>query len=116
MNNSIGAAVEGGNAIMNEHLALEANVLKIQKVYPNPFSQNLHVDLYNDDKSNQFSAELYDAFGKLVLIQHIGQVNYGNKKLVINTSSKQLTPGIYMLNIKKNGSLFRSFKVMRSSE
>jgi hypothetical protein len=68
-------------------LSIEENIGFVAKVYPNPFKENIKIDVLEE----VIKAELYDITGKLIPISL-------DKKKIINTVA--LSSGVYYLKLK----------------
>jgi PKD repeat protein len=67
-------------------------------LYPNPFSDQLNVS-YSLTTSEDVSAFIYDATGRLIQQEQQGKTPAGKHTLTLNTG-QELSPGIYLLQIK----------------
>ncbi|MBA3648041.1 MAG: T9SS type A sorting domain-containing protein [Chitinophagales bacterium] len=68
-----------------------------QVISPNPFKNNLTINLFLD-KESDLTVELYNVLGKKVQQQNISQLSAGKQTIDIN--SQLLSAGIYFIKIK----------------
>lgn len=78
----------------------------VVEVYPNPAENNFSVNLERL-AGNDFTLEVYDAQGKLILSKE----NLGNEKVVIDT--EKLSPGIYFIKVNAGESLYLLKEIVR---
>ena len=91
------AGSNGGGIFRNSSfLGIDSNVLQTDiSVYPNPFSDNLYIQLPENFKGN-FTFRVTDLTGKTIYAQ-----SQNDKSFVWNGSS--LPKGVYVLSIENNG-------------
>jgi|GEM_PF-3390977 len=77
------------------------------KVYPNPFSEFVNLDLSNYTKDANFTSIVYDIHGKKVKEYRFTGGN--NEQLRLN----ELSSGIYVLKVSSNQGLEKSFKLIK---
>ena len=75
------------------------------KIYPNPTKDNVNIEV---SEAGKFHVIVYDILGK----QQIGL----NLALPENISTKKLTPGLYILELWKDGRLKAREKLIKSSD
>jgi hypothetical protein len=85
---------------------------KLQKMYPNPVSDQLNISLYLD-KSSVIAISLFDIQGKKLRSYHTGKLSEGIQQQVIDT--RELSPGNYVLLVESDfGYISRSFSIIRN--
>lgn len=112
--------IQGGSALNSvlEEIpgeALWTDSLQAGRIYPNPFTQDILVDVYNSSASNRISAEIFDVTGRKVHSQIFGDAGAGNNTLRINGHSSW-KPGVYFVMVRVNGKVVQLGKVMKASE
>jgi predicted esterase len=82
------------------------------KVFPNPFSNSLNVNLKTIiDK--QITLRLLDINGKVVLKKELGNIK-GQRIITINSSElEKMAPGTYILQVIANGQLEKNTKLIK---
>ncbi|KAA5535300.1 T9SS type A sorting domain-containing protein [Paenimyroides baculatum] len=94
----------------NESTSKDELIIKMTddiKVYPNPFSEFVNLDLSNYNKDTNFTLVVYDIHGKKVKDYRF---NGGNtEQLRLN----ELSSGIYVLKVSSNQGLEKSFKLIK---
>jgi PKD repeat protein len=82
-------------------------LVKSLTAYPNPFNDQLTIELELTANASNISYEVYDALGKVVLKNKIS-----DSKTNLNTGT--LTNGFYFLSVKdENGNTLRSMKIVK---
>ena len=81
------------------------------KVYPNPFSDVLNIELEIIEQG-QYIFELYDCIG-MPVIQELRHLMPGNQKVSIDLNHGY--PGVYILSIKSDGGQIGVQKIIKSS-
>lgn len=87
--------------------------LKVQGLYPNPFTEKLNITFYNSAFLNDVSVALYDLQGRMVFSHHAGNVTPGNTTVKMNLSGSRLVDGVYMATLHVNGKPFKTVKVIK---
>jgi len=94
----------------NESTSKDELIIKMTddiKVYPNPFSEFVNLDLSIYNKDTNFTLVVYDIHGKKVKDYRF---NGGNtEQLRLN----ELSSGIYVLKVSSNQGLENSFKLIK---
>jgi hypothetical protein len=75
------------------------------KVYPNPVGDVLTIDLENTHFN--VTVEIYNTFGRLVMVRDFEELNRTNLNLDLNT-------GVYMINLKSDDGFEKSKKIIKS--
>jgi hypothetical protein len=83
------------------------------KLYPNPFTDLITIDINNTGSSNIITAELYDITGRLALRQQFDYLGVGYNVLTMRTSGTNMPTGMYILSVKVNGSPVKVGKVYK---
>ncbi|RLD38798.1 MAG: hypothetical protein DRI83_02075, partial [Bacteroidetes bacterium] len=81
------------------------------KAYPNPFNDNLKIELEIIEKG-QYVFEVFDCIG-LPVIQELRYLNPG--KQIISVDMNHSYPGVYILSIKSDGGQLGVMKIIKSS-
>lgn len=82
-------------------------LVKSLAAYPNPFNDELAIEVELNSNTSNISYEVYDALGKVVLKNKIT-----DSKTILNTSA--LNNGFYFLSVKdENGNTLRSLKIVK---
>ena len=90
-------SIQDGNEKGKEAIAVPEEPVSIHKVFPNPFTSHLHVEL-DQDKPGAVLFHLYDANGKLVFAQ-AEELPAGKQVTALNLSGRHLPAGAYFLRI-----------------
>jgi hypothetical protein len=111
--------VQGGSA-MNSVVEEEPVVQQLatdpenkKRIYPNPFSEDFNIDLYNSSATNRVSAEIYDLAGRRLYRRDFNHVSIGNITLRVQPQSSKLNPGVYIVQVKVNGHIVQSSKLVK---
>lgn len=78
----------------------EQELIDVAKVYPNPFTHNFEVEL-NLESDSDIELVLYDALGKEIT-KHQSKESKGVFTKTINTSTLNLSKGVYFMKVKVN--------------
>lgn len=74
---------------------------KILKIYPNPFSDCLNIEMVSPQKQNHVVINLYDALGRLV--RNINEVSIGSMPRIIwdgrDEAKRPVPPGVYFIQV-----------------
>ncbi len=89
----------------------EIDGLILWNVYPNPFNEQLRLELDFPKKMEAFTLNIVDPSGRLVLNQYYPRIDSG--KNIIELDLEQLPPGLYYLNIKDKNGNFASRKIVK---
>jgi len=97
--------------LMNEETASIMALTQVSssvKTYPNPFSDEVQIEMEQLKTGDELSIQVYDYLGRPVK-NLISTENYGNEKLFWDGKNQANTPvskGVYYLSIRQNGKLF----------
>jgi Secretion system C-terminal sorting domain len=89
---------ENNNITLSEVVKLTANGFTLASVSPNPFANNIAINVYHTPNNPVTTGILYNANGAVVSkinIAGVGNINYD-----VNTST--LKPGVYLLMLQNN--------------
>jgi len=78
---------------------LESVILK-QKVYPNPFADELNVQLELKKNVSKMALVLYDLSGRVIMRKDFSNVNQGIWKQRLTIEGQTLKSGVYILQIQ----------------
>jgi hypothetical protein len=85
------------------------------KVYPNPFVESFTIDYYNAvSVKNKVTISLYDLNGRLIYNYQPSNLIAGYNRWIINLGSSRISAGIYMAQIKVNGILSKTVKLIKT--
>lgn len=94
----------------NTYTVTEIKSLKFSKIditaYPNPASDFITIETFDDMLQNTI-IELTDMQGRIFL-----EENYTERKKTINLLN--FSEGIYFINVKSNGRIIKSFKIIKN--
>lgn len=83
------------------------------KVFPNPFNQDLSVNLQTVRKG-KLSIQLYDMTGRQVYKQDFGSMNEGFRTIRLDMSKvRNASPGIYILQVLFDGKIEKTVKLSK---
>jgi hypothetical protein len=102
-------------SIANQGDAVEETPVENQKtrVYPNPFRDNLVIEYFNKQASDQVSTEVYDMNGRLVVSRQYKTLPVGSNRFLINTLGNASGNGVYIVTIRVNGKVAETHTVLR---
>lgn len=112
---------QGGSAL-NSVLETEpeipavAELRQATNIYPNPFFDQINIDLYNSAASNKVSAEVYDIMGRRVFIKNYFNLSAGNNSLRLAPQQSILKPGVYVVMLKINGEVVQTGKLVKAKK
>ncbi len=94
-----------GQAPINQQGLLRDSPVIVTKVsmYPNPFRDNIVLEFFNENESDQVSTEIYDLSGRLVVNRQFNRLPQGFNRLQIPTSGFSNKTAIYYVTLKVNG-------------
>lgn len=85
------------------------------KAYPNPFVNNLKVDLVLSAKAKQVALVLYDGNGRMVYQKVLGSNEVSRQVQTINLSmAEALPPGIYFLKVVCDAAVQKTIKLVKA--
>ncbi len=91
------------------------NLIQSIKVYPNPFINNLKVDLALSSKVKQVAMVLYDANGRMVYQKVLGSNEVSRQYQTQDLSmTKALPPGSYYLKVICDGKAQQTIKLVKA--
>ncbi|HYJ37729.1 MAG TPA: T9SS type A sorting domain-containing protein [Chitinophagaceae bacterium] len=82
--------------------------------YPNPFTDLVNIEFYNNAAGNRVMIDLYDMSGRLVYRRSPGHLPVGHNRLNLNVQNNGLTPGVYLLKLNVNGQTLSSTKLIKN--
>lgn len=77
----------------------------IEKIFPNPFKNQLNINFYADSNS-QYTSEIFDLSGKQVMMKRGKFVPYSINS--INLATTAMAKGVYLLRITTEKNVFQS--------
>lgn len=100
----------------SQHLRAEISPQSVIKMYPNPFAERLNVDINNTVERAIISVDVYDGSGKKVHNQTFRNTPRGRNNLAVNLQGSKLPAGIYHVQVRVNGVLVKSVKLVKTCE
>ncbi len=87
------------------------------KVYPNPFVESFTIDYYNAGSvKNKVTISLYDLNGRLIYNYQPSNLIAGYNRWIINLGSSKISAGVYMAQIKVNGIISKTVKLIKTKK
>jgi len=83
-------------------------------IYPNPFTDELNVEFFNNAAGNRVMIDLYDMSGRLVFRREVGRVATGKNRVILNLRDNGFTPGVYIAKLNVNGETLSTAKLVKS--
>ncbi len=91
------------------------NLISAVKAYPNPFIDNLKVDLVLSSKAKQVALVLYDVNGRMVYQKVLGASEASQLYQTLDLSmTKALPPGSYYLKVVCDGKAQQTIKLIKA--
>jgi hypothetical protein len=115
-----GTGVSSGTDQPTNDRANDVSVVTQQPVvtkistYPNPFTDQLNIEFYNNAAGNKVVVDLYDMSGRLVYRRNAGSMPVGQNKLNLNVENSGFTPGVYVVKLVVNGQTLNTAKLIKS--
>jgi hypothetical protein len=101
------------NSVVEEHAPeLVTAIPKQGRIYPNPFTDEFNVDIYNSSSANRITTEIFDLAGRSIYRRNFNNVSAGNNTLRIG-QSVSMKPGVYIVMVKVNGQIVQSSKLVK---
>jgi hypothetical protein len=100
--------------VEREEVQLSSN--QSMRAYPNPFIQQLNIDYFNNAASNKITLEIVDMSGRIAYQKYLGQVSEGANTLRISTNQSLRGVGVYSVNLKVNGKIVASKKLLKTNQ
>jgi pimeloyl-ACP methyl ester carboxylesterase len=82
-------------------------------VYPNPFADQVVIEMNNSSAANRVVAELYDVAGKLTYRYEYKDLPAGNNIIKLNVPASSGNHGVHILALKVNGTLVTTKQLIR---
>jgi hypothetical protein len=83
-------------------------------VYPNPFTDELNVEFFNNAAGNRIMIDLYDMSGRLVYRRNLDGMGVGRNRVTLNLPDSGFNPGVYIAKLNVNGETLSTAKVIKS--
>jgi hypothetical protein len=90
----------------------EIETLNFWSTYPNPFTQELRVELDLTNNLESLTLKVTDLSGRVLFTQNHQQLGAGKQFFVLNL--EQLPPGLYYLNITDKNGNFAATKIVKT--
>ena len=87
---------------------------QVGRMYPNPFTESISIDFYNNSSANKISAGVYDVNGRLVHLYQAGTYAAGNNRLWVDLAGKHLAEGYYIIKVNVNGVTVKTAKMVKA--
>ncbi|MDX1956240.1 MAG: fibronectin type III domain-containing protein [Chitinophagaceae bacterium] len=96
--------------------APEAVILKGVRISPNPFINELNLQINLESEASHLSILMVDLSGKLVYRKELGKTSAGPQLIRIGAGGElsSLKTGVYILNINNNGQSIQTFKLLKN--
>ena len=103
------------NSVLEEEPLMEASTDAVVKtsIYPNPFTDQITIDLNNSEVTNRVTAELFDISGKLTYRYEFKDLPAGSNTIRLNVPGTTSQYGLHILSVKVNGRVVQSTQLMR---
>lgn len=101
------------NAINIETLA--ENTFGSAEVFPNPFKDQLNIQINVKQANQQIVANVYNMNGSLVHSQQATGRNAGKQLISMNLGNKNLQNGYYLVTVVVNGKIESTIKVIKTN-
>lgn len=85
----------------------------LNSAYPNPFNETVIIDFYNALSTNDIVIAVYDLNGREVVKKRTGRLRVGNNSIKVNLNSAHIQDGVYIVQIQKNGIVWKTEKVVK---
>lgn len=110
-----GSVLYQSNTVLEEDAPVSiAAVTKKFFAYPNPFADGIRIAFHNSAAGNKVSAEMFDAYGRLLLRQQFGNMPAGNNILRLTAPSSAPSQGVFMIALKIDGRTVETIKMLRN--
>ncbi|MBE7173436.1 MAG: T9SS type A sorting domain-containing protein [Williamsia sp.] len=110
----------GSNSLLNRITAEQTeHDSKIQNsvIYPNPFTETLNLNFYNNAATNTVDVELYDVSGRMVYNKHFGKLGTGATTLRVDLSGQSpLKAGNYFARLMVNGKPAKTWTLVKAKK
>jgi len=93
--------------------AQETPVSEKTKIYPNPFRDNLVIEYYNKDATNDIRTDVYDMSGRVVVSKEYKGLAVGANRFLVNSLGNANGNGVYIVTIRVNGKIEETHTVLR---
>ncbi len=117
------ALVDGARRIMQAPIVQQAQESReisqlevAARAYPNPFIELINVDYYNNAASNNVTVDIIDMAGRLTYRKQIGQLPAGMNTIRLNTGSSLRNSGLYFVNLRVNGKVVKSTRMVKTNK
>lgn len=99
------------NVVIPSAVAREPLVLN--SVYPNPFNEYFTMEFYNQFSTNDITIGIYNLNGISVYANHAGKLPFGNNIVKINLTGIDIKDGVYLLQLRNNGNILKTVKMVK---
>ena len=107
----------GSNSLLLTATAEQESKVLNTTIYPNPFTETLHVSFTNTSADNIVDVELFDVSGGMIYSKHVGKLGLGANTLRLDLGSQlQLKAGNYFARLKVNGKPVKTWTLMKSKK
>jgi hypothetical protein len=105
-----------GGVVLNSELdssfSVQDELYRI-KMYPNPFTDVINVDINNNTSSNRITADIYDITGRLATRQEFDYLPAGFNTIAVRTSGVNMPAGMYVMSIRINGQIISTKQLLK---
>jgi parallel beta-helix repeat protein len=97
--------ISGGVIDLNSKITavLDLENIKIGSIYPNPFTDCLHIPIFSKNGSTAITLHIFDMTGRIVFEKHINSDSLLNDEYIWDgkaTNGKELSNGTYLMSIE----------------
>jgi predicted esterase/chitodextrinase len=117
------ALVDGARRIMQAPIVQQAQESReisqldgAAKAYPNPFIEQINIDYFNSAASNNVTVDIIDMAGRLAYRKQVGQLPVGLNTIRLNTGSSLRNSGLYFVNLRVNGKVVKSSRMVKTNK
>ena len=90
--------------------------MQLIKVYPNPFSEQVSIDIVNSTGTGSINAKVYDQSGKLLLHRSFTNLHAGRNALHLYVTGKKLAAGIYLVKFEADGKVVGITRLVKAKD
>ncbi|UYQ95238.1 fibronectin type III domain-containing protein [Chitinophaga horti] len=109
---SVARTSGGVSDYSNKLIEVQQDGLTVDKVFPNPFKQEVYLNVTRTGKPSRVSWILYDLKGGVVSRRDVGELAAGSHVLKV-AADRQIPVGMYILQIIADGQPVKSVKLLK---
>ncbi|NLR69110.1 cadherin-like domain-containing protein [Chitinophaga varians] len=112
--NTMATAPKGSISTGNNTTGSNTTDVTLSQVYPNPFTSFVNVGLTQNGKgSTRMALKLLDLNGRIVNMKDLGLVAPGSYQFRMDITGRELTPGIYILQVVADNQTVKTVKLVK---